>query len=125
MLGLAAIPVIGPFLAAVPAFVWKWAGIAAVCLAAYFYVDLHATYRERAIQVAKCQAAADKAQKQADNVDLEAEKAGRAQDLEITNSLIAAKAKDDAEIKELQAKLAKSPQAARCVLTQPDLDWLR
>lgn len=99
------------FLTLIPSAAWKYLGLIAAAGALYAYADVKATHREHA----KCEAAAAAAQAAANDQDLKAEKEGRAQDLEITNSLVEQKKVDDEAIRKLKADLAKNPLAASCV----------
>jgi hypothetical protein len=114
-LWLMAIPGVGPALTAVsfvPAWAWKWLGIAAIAFCLFTAGDIRGTR----IANEKCEAAAKRAQKAADAQDLQAEKEGRQQDLQVTNSLIEQKKVDDATI----AKLKKSSCAYDKTNADPD-----
>lgn len=89
----------------VPSFVWKWVGLIAVLGAVFGYGFTKGTIREHQ----KCEAAAHAAQVAADQQDLQAEKEGRAQDLDITNALVEQKKVDDENIKKLEESLASKP----------------
>ena len=93
----------------VPTFVWKWLAVLLIALCIFFYGQIKGKQQEHA----KCEAAAVRAQTAANDQDLQAEKEGRAQDLEVTNSLIQQKKVDDAAIETLKAQLAKRPTGAK------------
>jgi hypothetical protein len=103
--------------AAIPAWVWKWGAIAIAVVSIYGYGDL----RGRRIEHDKAVAEAQAAQKAADAQDLQAEKDGRAQDLEITNNLVNQKKVDDDAISKLKSDLAAKPPAA-CLYDQRSAD---
>ena len=63
---------------------------------------------------AQCEEQARRAQVAADKQDLEAEREGRAQDLEITNALTLQKKVDDETIAKLKDQIAKRPASAQC-----------
>jgi len=70
---------------------------------------------------AECEAKAKAAQQAADAQDLQAEREGRAQDLEITNALTQQKQVDNATIEKLQRELAARPPA-KCVYDGSNAD---
>jgi hypothetical protein len=104
----------------VPAFIWKWLAIVLIALCIFFYGEI----KGKRIAEAKCEAAAKVAQQAANDQDLQAEKEGRAQDLEITNTLIEQKKVDDAAIETLKAQLAKRTPAAvaKCLYDKDNAD---
>jgi hypothetical protein len=63
--------------------------------------------RGKRVARAECEAAAQKAQRAADDQDLHAEREGRKQDLEITETLTQQNKVDNEKIKALEAQLAK------------------
>lgn len=78
--------------------------------------------RGKRVARAECEAQAKRAQRAADAQDLQAEKEGRAQDLEITNALTQQKKVDDDTIAKLQAQLSKRPAGSACVYDKSTAD---
>ena len=113
------------WIALVPAVVWKWLAIIALIVAAYLYVDTKATLRERAVQVAKCEAAARAAEKAADAQDKLADQAVRKDEEDTVEELLEDKRKADAEIEQLKSDLAKLAPSDRCPITEPMSKRLR
>jgi hypothetical protein len=78
--------------------------------------------RGKRVARAQCEAQAQRAQTAADKQDLQAEKEGRAQDLEITNALTQQKKVDDETIAKLQAQIKQRPTSAPCVYDKSTAD---
>jgi hypothetical protein len=77
--------------------------------------------RGRRVEHAKCEEQARRAQRAADAQDLQAEKEGRAQDLQITEALIQQNKVDDETIAKLQKQLASQP-GSKCVYDKSTAD---
>lgn len=77
--------------------------------------------RGKRVARAECEEQARRAQRAADAQDLQAEKEGRAQDLEITNSLTEKVKEDNDKIEALKQQLAKLP-SAQCVYDKSTAD---
>lgn len=90
------------FLRLVPSWLWKWIAIGLVLLVVFFYGFNKGSQHARA----QCEAQAKRAQNAADAQDLAAERAGREQDLQITEALTQQKKVDDENIAKLQQQLA-------------------
>lgn len=106
------------FIAFVPAVVWKYIAIGVVMVCLFVAGDL----RGSRVANEKCAAAAALAQKAADAQDLQAEKEGRAQDLQITNSLTEQKKVDDAELAKLKTAVTARPAGTACVYDKTNGD---
>lgn len=92
---------------------WLKVGFALLVVAGVIFMS--GDLRGRRMEHIKCVALAQKALTAANDQDLAAEKEGRAQDLEITNSL-AQKAKEDHDtIEALEKRLATGPEGNKCV----------
>lgn len=105
------------FIAFIPPFIWKWLAIAAIGFGLYSFGDIRGRRIEREI----CVTAAAEAQKGADDQDAQAAKDNSAQDLEITNNLLAQKKVDDAELAKLRSQLAGAKGPA-CVYDKSNAD---
>ena len=109
-------------LAAVPSWVWKWAGIAVAIIAAITYVDRKATIRERA----RCEAAAKEAERKAGVQDQKAEVLTKKDETDVNAKLLTQdeadrqtlRAVDDAIAKARAdaAKASKNSAPGRCVI---------
>lgn len=86
-----------------------------------FAIFIAGDIRGSRIARAECEAAAKRAQVAADKQDLQAEKEGRAQDLEITNALTQQKKVDDDRIAKLQKQLSAQPGSG-CVYDKSTAD---
>lgn len=84
------------FAAAVPSWVWKWAGIAVAIIAAITYVDRKATNRERA----RCEAAAREAERKAGVQDQKAEALTKKDETDVNSKLLT---QDEADRRTLEA----------------------
>jgi len=106
------------FYNAIPDWLKKFLGTIIILLAVFLAGDM----RGRRVVRAECEARAQQAQQAADKQDLQAEREGRAQDLEVTNALTQQKKVDDETIAKLQADLAKRSAAAPCVYDKSTAD---
>lgn len=110
-----------PFLAffrAVPAWAWKYGAIALAIFAVYFY----GYNKGKVVEKERCEQAARAAQKAADAQDLQAEREGRQQDLEINEALTQQKKVDDDRIAQLQKQLANRKPTAECLYDKDNAD---
>lgn len=82
----------------------------------------HGYYRGYSRASAYCEAQAKKAQNAADKQDLQAERDGRAQDLEITEQLTRQKKVDDATIEQLRQQIATRPAGSKCEYDKSNSD---
>lgn len=110
--------VIPAFLKAVPSWAWKFIAIIVGILAIYSYGYV----KGKSVEKEKCETAARAAQRAADAQDLQAEREGRAQDLEITEALTNQKKVDDANIEKLQKQLANRKSTAACLYDKSNAD---
>lgn len=110
------LPLIG-FFNAIPDWLKKLIATLLIGLAVFTAGDI----RGKRVARAECEAAAKRAQVAADKQDLQAEREGRAQDLEITNALTQQKKVDDDTIANLQKQLAAQP-GSKCVYDKSTAD---
>lgn len=113
-------PFLLPILAfynAVPDWLKKLVATVLIGLAIFTAGDI----RGKRVARAECEEQARRAQRAADAQDLQAEKEGRAQDLEITNALTLQNKADQDAIADLQRKLATQP-SAKCVYDKSTAD---
>lgn len=106
------------FFKAIPAWLWKYIAIAAAILFIFFYGE----QRGKRIARAQCEAAAQRAQKAANDQDLQAEREGREQDVQITDELVRQKKVDDDIIENLRKELARRPAGAACIYDKSNAD---
>lgn len=105
------------FYKAVPDWLKKFVATQVILLAVFTAGDI----RGKRVARAECEEQARRAQRAADAQDLQAEKEGRAQDLEITNALTLQNKADKDAIAELERKLA-SISSAKCVYDKSTAD---
>jgi len=105
------------FYSAIPDWLKKFIATIVVLGAVFIAGDI----RGRRVEHAKCEEQARRAQRAADAQDLQAEKDGRAQDLEITNALTQQKKVDDETIAKLQKQLSSQP-GSKCVYDKSTAD---
>lgn len=110
--------VVPAFLKAIPAWAWKFIAVLVAILAIYLY----GYTKGKHVAEVRCETAARAAQKAADAQDLQAEREGRAQDLEITEALTNQKKVDDARIKALEKDLANRKPGAACLYDKSNAD---
>jgi type II secretory pathway pseudopilin PulG len=110
--------VIPAFLKALPNWVWYVIIALAAALALYSY----GYSRGKFVEKERCEQAARAAQKAADAQDLQAEREGRAQDEQITQTLQNQKKVDDARIEQLQKELANRKPTAECLYDDTNSD---
>lgn len=115
MLSWLAIPM---FLKVIPSWAWKFIAIIVAILAIYLY----GYSKGKQVELARCETAARAAQKAADAQDLQAEREGRAQDQQITETLTNQKKVDDAKIEELKKQLANRKSTAACLYDKSNAD---
>lgn len=122
---LLGIPYIGPAIAAVmavvPSWLWKWIGVFVLAAAIFIAGDIRGTR----IANEKCAAEVRKSQEQATKIDRRADVDTRADETSFAKEAATQKAIDDAEIKRLNAELAKRPAAHRCDIDDADARSLR
>lgn len=109
------LPLLG-FYNAIPNWLKKLIATVAIGVAIFVAGDI----RGRRIEHAKCEEKARLAQNAANAQDLEAERQGRAQDLEITNALTQQKKVDDERIEKLQQELSKAN--SKCLYDKSNAD---
>jgi hypothetical protein len=105
------------FYNAVPDWLKKLVATLLIGLAIFTAGDI----RGKRVARAECEEQARRAQRAADAQDLQAEKEGRAQDLEITNALTLQNKADQDAIADLQRKLAAQPRA-KCLYDKSTAD---
>lgn len=109
------LPLLG-FYNAIPDWLKKFIATIAVLGMVFAAGDIRGSRVERA----KCEERARLAQDAADRQDLQAERDGRAQDLEITNALTQQKKVDDETIERLRKQL--SATGSKCVYDKSNAD---
>jgi|KBSSwiStaDraftv2_1062776.scaffolds.fasta_scaffold113353_3 hypothetical protein len=87
----------------VPTWMWKYISIGLVIGVVFLY----GYNKGKGVERARCEAAAKIAQNAADAQDLQAEREGRQQDLQITDALTQQKKVDDAKIAALEKQLSQ------------------
>ncbi len=110
--------VIPAFLKAVPSWAWKFIATLVAILAIYLY----GYTKGKHVAEERCETAARAAQKAADAQDLQAEREGRAQDLQVTKSLEDQKKVDDANIELLKKQLAAKGKGLPCLYDKSNAD---
>ena len=111
-------PFLAPLIALLSPRVWMAVGavvfIGAVWGHGYYLGHTRASY--------VCEEKAKKALNAADAQDLQAEKEGRQQDLQITESLIQQKKRDDDTIEALRRQIAARPAGSKCEYDKDNAD---
>lgn len=110
--------VIPAFLKVIPSWAWKLIAVLVAILAIYTY----GYNKGKHVEKERCETAARAAQKAADEQDLQAEREGRAQDLEITKALQEQKKVDDANIELLKKQLAARGKGLPCLYDKSNSD---
>lgn len=106
------------WIAIIPAWAWKLIAIAVAVVALYSYGYV----KGKRVAEAHCEQLAQAAQKAADAQDLQAEREGRAQDLEISNALTNQQKVDNATIEALKKDLANRKPGSDCLYDKSTAD---
>jgi len=110
--------VVPAVLKAVPSGLWKWIALVVLLLVTHGYVYNKGKHVEKE----KCEQAARAAQKAADAQDLQAEREGREQDLQITDALTNQTKVDNDRIRQLEKQLANRKPTAECLYDSTTAD---
>ena len=97
-----------------------WMAVGAVAFIAAVWG--HGYYKGHSRASYVCEEKAKKAQTAADAQDLQAEREGRKQDLEITESLTQQKKRDDETIEALRRQIAARPAGSKCEYDKDNAD---